>query len=619
VRRHLRFRLLAGALLAGVGGWYAGVAAAQTAATIHLTKPSTETFPQISFFASVIGPDGGRIHALPPTSFTLTEDGVAIADFSMEEDIVGARQIYAVNTLAPLRRRDALGVTRFEQVRSALLDAWQARPASTAPDQVTLITAEETLGVNLPAAAGLLRPLQDWQVTYGSSEAGYAVLLNALTSALDPRPNPGMESDVVFITPLLDRSNEQALADAVALATTSGTRIHGVLVGTLEQAGVAEALRLRQAAGRTGGSFEVFDPSLGFEALESRLQDVRTRYAVEYTSPANATGPHSIQLAVTTPDLTASSEPIAFTVAVEPPQMTFIQAPARIVRETDDSDTPLADIPPTFIDLPLLVTFPDDHPRPLTRLQLFINGELHETRVEPPFDRVRWDLSSISESRGFLVRAEVVDSQGLVASTEIAPISIEVIPGPRGLEALRPALAPLFGGLAIVAIGAALAVAWVQLGEVLPEAGWAAPTAGGMRLLRRVSLGTLTPPSTAEAYLVPLNPDGSPGTPVVLDGSELTIGSDASLCGLLLDDPSVSGIHAHLTRLAAGAFTLRDQHSVAGTWVNETSVGEGGRQLRHGDRIYFGRAAYRFRMATPGPETRVVVRPAAEASSVPFQ
>ena len=109
---------------------------------------------------------------------------------------------------------------------------------------------------------------------------------------------------------------------------------------------------------------------------------------------------------------------------------------------------------------------------------------------------------------------------------------------------------------------------------------------------------------------MPLTADGSPGTPVALDGSELTIGADASLCGLLLDDPSVSGIHAHLTRLVAGVFTLRDQHSVAGTWVNETEVGESGRDVRHGDRLRFGRSAFRFRLATPPAESRVVVRPA---------
>ena len=99
------FRYLAGTFLAGAGAWLGITAAAQATGTIQLTPPSSAGFPQIAFYASVIGPDGRSLRALPPTSFSLTEDGVAIADFVMQEETVGARQIFAVNTVAALRRR----------------------------------------------------------------------------------------------------------------------------------------------------------------------------------------------------------------------------------------------------------------------------------------------------------------------------------------------------------------------------------------------------------------------------------------------------------------------------------------------------------------------------------
>ena len=218
------FRNLAGTLLAGAGAWLGIAAAAQATGTIQLTPPNSVGFPQIAFYASVIGPDGRPLRALPPTSFGLTEDGVAIDDFVMQEETVGARQIYAVNTVAPLRRRDLLGVTRLEQVRQALIDAWSSRPASTTPDQVSLLTAEAGLGANRPAAADLIPALEDWPAVYSGSEVGYGVLMEALAAALDPLPRPGMETDVVFITPLLDRNNEQELADALAMAEDSGAR-----------------------------------------------------------------------------------------------------------------------------------------------------------------------------------------------------------------------------------------------------------------------------------------------------------------------------------------------------------------------------------------------------------
>jgi hypothetical protein len=601
-------RNLAGALLAGAGACLGIAAVAQAAGSIQLTPASTASFPQVEFYASVIGPDGRPVRALPPTSFTLTEDGTPVAGFQMTEETVGARQIYALNAVAALRRRDVMGVTRLQQVRRALVDAWSNRPASSTPDQVSLLTPEETISLNRPAAADLVTALEDWLPIYSGPEVGYRVLLNALTASLDPLPNPAMAKDIVFVTPLLDRNNEAELSDARALAATSGARIHAVLVGTEEQAGTAEALRLRQTAEETGGTFRTLDPSVGLTDLDARLQEMRTRYAVRYVSPAASSGPHAIQLSVSTPDFAAVSDPVAYDVELAAPQITFIQPPLSVSRRTEDPDTPLADIPPTFLELPLLIAYPDGHDRPIERLQLFVNGEVHETRLQPPFDRVRWDLSSIVESGPFHVRAEVTDSQGLTASTEILPVTIEVVPGPRGLEALQPALPALLGGLALVGLAVALAIGWIRLGERSSEPGWA-PSPGGIGLLRRASLGALQTGAAPEAVLQPLRADGTAGAPFPLDGSDLMIGSDPALCRLLLDDPSVSAIHARLTRRAAGAFSLRDQHSTAGTWVNEMPVDESGRDLQHGDRLRFGRAAYRFRLAAPPGEPRVVVRP----------
>lgn len=608
VRGRPWFRHLAGALLAGVVIGVATIAAAQTTARIDLTEPSTTDFPRVTFYASVVGPDGFRIHALPPTSFLVTEDGQAISDFDVTEESIGARQIYALNSVEALRRRDALGVTRLDQVRQALIDAWEGRPASSAADDISLLTATEALISHRSAAREVASAFEAWSATFAGPETGYEVLLEALNTALDPLPHPGMETSVVFLTPLLDQPNEQSLANARSLADSRGAAIHAVLIGTPEQAGTAEALRLRQVSEATGGTFQVFDPDAGLVDLEATLQDVRTRYAVEFTSEAATGGPHAVELSVTTEDLTAVSEAAAYTIRLEPPQVTFIQPPTRIVRQTEDPDRLLTDIPPTSIDLPVLISFPDGNPRPITALRFLANGAVVETRSEPPFESVRWDISSIVEGSRHQLQVEITDSQGLTATTEILPVTVEVIPGPRGLEALRPALAPLAASVAIVALGIAGIAAWIHLGEVPVAGADEDDRPGALRNLKRASLGVFDSSVPAEAFLVPLHPDGRAGPPIALQGTDLTIGSDAAICTLLLDDPSVSGIHAKLTRRAPGTFTLRDQHSVAGTWLNDDAVDETGRELNHGDRIHFGRAAYRFRLASPGPEPRVIIR-----------
>jgi pSer/pThr/pTyr-binding forkhead associated (FHA) protein len=65
----------------------------------------------------------------------------------------------------------------------------------------------------------------------------------------------------------------------------------------------------------------------------------------------------------------------------------------------------------------------------------------------------------------------------------------------------------------------------------------------------------------------------------------------------LLNDPSVSPLHARISE-KEGKYTLSDERSTAGTWVNFEPV-TSSRLLQHGDRINFGRSAYRFMLSKP--------------------
>ena len=74
-------------------------------------------------------------------------------------------------------------------------------------------------------------------------------------------------------------------------------------------------------------------------------------------------------------------------------------------------------------------------------------------------------------------------------------------------------------------------------------------------------------------------------------------------------------MHARLIRQAAGDYLLRDQGSVAGTWVNFELVPDEGRHLKHGDLIYVGRARFRFRLPTPPPPPDVRINPLEDSNS----
>jgi pSer/pThr/pTyr-binding forkhead associated (FHA) protein len=86
----------------------------------------------------------------------------------------------------------------------------------------------------------------------------------------------------------------------------------------------------------------------------------------------------------------------------------------------------------------------------------------------------------------------------------------------------------------------------------------------------------------------------------------MTFGSDPIQATRVLDDPSVSPLHARL-KAENGQFMLSDEKSVAGTWVNYEPLAAP-RPLRHGDVLQIGRLSYRFMLRRPPeiPAPRVV-------------
>jgi len=117
--------------------------------------------------------------------------------------------------------------------------------------------------------------------------------------------------------------------------------------------------------------------------------------------------------------------------------------------------------------------------------------------------------------------------------------------------------------------------------------------------MRRATLQGPPAGGAVEAMLVPIDARGQEGSPLPLTGVDVFLGRDASLVGIVLDDPSVGGMHARMIRLAGGGYLLRDQGSISGTWINFDPVPVDGVQLVHDDLIHLGRVGLRFRLASP--------------------
>jgi hypothetical protein len=123
---------------------------------------------------------------------------------------------------------------------------------------------------------------------------------------------------------------------------------------------------------------------------------------------------------------------------------------------------------------------------------------------------------------------------------------------------------------------------------------------------RRAALSKKTAADTkiraeATASLIRINADGQavPVTPIALIEKEIIFGTDPAQCTQIMDDPSISLVHARLRQTDDGGFLLLDNGSIAGTWVNYEPIPREGYRLTHGDMVNFGLLIYRFTLRVP--------------------
>jgi hypothetical protein len=222
---------------------------------------------------------------------------------------------------------------------------------------------------------------------------------------------------------------------------------------------------------------------------------------------------------------------------------------------------------------------------------------------------------------------EIEDTLGLKRTSLSVPVEVTVIQPPSGFAAF------LERNRAAVTTGAVVLAGIVLMLVVLIGGRLRMPSAKDRRKARRAETDPVTQPVLvptekpreakssplswlrvrpviAPAYLSRVTPDGlqAPGAPIALTAREATFGTDPVQATNVLDDPSVAPLHCRLRQDDRGNFTIFDQGSVSGTWVNFETVGREGRRLAHGDIVNIGTLSFRFvmRRAPSVPRPRVI-------------
>ncbi|MEW6285183.1 MAG: FHA domain-containing protein [Chloroflexota bacterium] len=629
MRKLIRF-LLTLSLLAGTRTFVH----AQSAASAETARIDASNFPQISALVDVYGADGSFVSGLKAADVIIYEDGQERPAVSLREVDVPVQVVTAVNPGPPLGIRDGTGISRFERVVEALRRWAEAQPQDSR-DDFSLVSLSGSL-INHAGVNDWLVSLNAFKPDFRNSTPNLQTLAIALDTVSAPTPEPGMKRAVLFITPALNDPNiDNSIAPLIQRAVESKIRVFVWFVEAETQFLSPSANAFKLLAQQSGGQFFAFSRNEPFPSLDEYFAPLRSIYEIKYTSALNTPGEHTLRFDFKAGETVISAADSTFSVDVQPPNPIFVTPPLQITRQPPADDPYNPDIlEPSQEVIEIIVEFPDGHPRDLVRTTLYVDGQVAAENTKEPFDQFVWDLSAFTESGQHQIVVEAEDALGLTKSSIAIPVTFTVIHPPGGLEVfLIRYRSHLIFGATLLAGFALLAVLIRSRAKNLPES--------RRKKARRAKEDPLTQPvpaltesplppkkakassrfgwmnlrqtrvPAAPAYLVRLKDGGEPASasPIPLLEKETTFGADPVQSMHVLDDPSISPLHARIRRMGDGNFLLMDHGSVAGTWLNYEPVTREGVRLKHGDRIHFGMMYYRFDLSQPAAESEPRVVP----------
>ncbi len=593
----------------------------RASATIHEVK--TENFPEISFSLEGYNAAGQAFNDLSEADITIIEnEQEPIPIDILQRSEPGYQLILAYNLSPTLATNNSEGISRYQAITDHVVQWLGSRPAST-PDDFSLVTDTGLQQIRDENPREFAESLSIYEPDLINSQPNLTSLLQALDLATDPTLNPLMKRAILYITPQPTISNVSAFPGFIERAVQQKVPVYVWMVGpaSARVSNPSVVDPLVTLAEETGGQFFLYSGVEEMPNIEEYFQANRYIYDVTYTSGIRKSGTHRISAIIATGDSKIISKIAKVNLTVEAPNLILINPPLQVEREwvIDVKDARNRELEPDQVQIEYMVEFPDDHSRELMSARLFVDGELAQEVTQAPFNTFRLDLTPYESDQEVLFLVEVEDSLGIIARTQPAVIEISVAPIPltfwEGL--LRLELSPeRWIILASVLIaGTVLAVAIVFVGK--RQAFWREQAAKRSRKIDPVTQpvkikqaddmegkGSASQASIGkqvEAMLIPLNERYEPNRKktVALDRKEWIIGSDPIQARLVIARAALDDVHARLVRTEQGEYWLRDQNSIAGTWVNFAPISTKGVKLRHGDLIHFAKALYRFELSHP--------------------
>lgn len=622
------------------------VRAQQNSASATLYNAEASAFPSVSAFLDVF--DAQKIFAsgLKPEAVTVIENGVPYPVDSLNEIAVPLQLVIAVNQGTPLDARNANGLSRFQRVSQVIVQWAQSRPPDL-PDDLSLVSQAGPV-INHAPPADFIVGLNGFQPDMRAATPNLQSLATAIETVSAQTPRLGMKRAILFITPQMEDPNLAASIEPyIQSAMEKNIRIFIWYVDANTTFTNTSAAVFNNLAIQTGGTMFQYSGEERFPDPEVYFSALRRVYSLAYTSRATVSGDYPVSVQVNLPSGAVNSNEQKFNVNIQPPNA-FPVAPAlQITRQAPEDDPFNTEVLlPETQTIEIIVEFPDGHPRPLTRTTLYVDGVIADENTAEPFNIFTWDLKTYTANGEHVITVEAVDNLGLNKTSMGLPVMITVVKPPSGPAALLAKYRTpitfgsiIFAGLVLffillsgrLRIPSLRAAQETRRAEADPltqtiqteDVEETAPTAAApavkpkkRRTPSRKKEADIKSGKEAAASFIRINPDGQYAAvaPIALAENEIVFGTDPVQSTQILDDPSISSVHARLRLTDEGVYLLQDNNSIAGTWVNYEPVPREGYRLAHGDMVHFGQLMYRFMLKVPPaiPTPKITVQPVEE-------
>ncbi|RLD08357.1 MAG: hypothetical protein DRI56_05540 [Chloroflexota bacterium] len=610
---------------------------AQTGQKAILTPPQTENFPQMTAYLDVYDSAGNFLPGLTSENITLTENGSNLPILDFEELNPGAQVVVAINVSPPFAIRDSLGTSRLERLVQSLIE-WGTNLTPENTDDLSLITNDGIEKTHLSSPHIWVSALENYHPLPHETASNLNTLAHAIDVASDPLPHQAMKRVVLFVTASPTPEEVVALLNLTDRAQEHNIRIFVWLISSPAFFDSSGAQQLRVTAQETGGTLFAFSGAEVMPSLEDYIAPLRGTYHLTYQSQITSGGTHTLGAAIQTPEgrIATTRE---FQLDIQPPNPIFIAPPLTITRENPNPEDKTAEIEtytPTSQEISAIIEFPDGHPRPLEETILYVDGNVEVRNTHAPFDEFIWDIGKYEESETHYLEIYARDNLGLSKTSVATQIQVVVNKPEIKIETLRKAnkvfeeykVTVIAMGFVIVAAVTFLIL--LRRGSIRPKAFQrkqkppagetqkdapeteAAPTAkeGITSWINRFAWpkeGEIA--RQASATLEPITEQAQKLFPEPLSvyNAEETFGKNASAATILIKDASVDDLHARLEFISENTFKLRDEGSVAGTWVNYQPITKEGTILQHGDTIHIGLVEFRFCVQDKSAHQEVVI------------